>query len=325
LNAKVFQMGLIDWATRFKPFFSLYNLFQYNMLKNNIPLYKKWGIHKQYFSSISSKDFQHIQNQDTPWLDSGNSATLLPEHPIFKSLAPIHQSALLDWSKNGYAILPAFFSSNEVEFINNEIDNLLKNKKLKWKYKNKLMFSVNKSALLRSTANKKTLTDILSLLLGKKANLFQSINFYQGSQQAAHSDIVHMTTFPQGYLIACWIALEDVGSEQGPLFYYPESHKLPYFLNDAYAHGGNDFFIGKNAYKNYETALEKQILEKGLEKKTFIAQKGDVLIWHANLLHGGSPIANKNLTRKSMVMHYFAESVICYHEISQRPALIKNI
>ena len=52
------------------------------------------------------------------------------------------------------------------------------------------------------------------------------------------------------------------------------------------------------------------------------AKKGDVLVWHANLLHGGMPVVHPALTRKSMVAHYFAEGVICYHEISQRPAVM---
>jgi len=30
---------------------------------------------------------------------------------------------------------------------------------------------------------------------------------------------------------------------------------------------------------------------------------------------------NKELTRKSFVVHYFAENVIAYHEISERPAI----
>ncbi len=319
-------MGLIlDLATRFKPFFSLYNLFQYSKLKHNIPLFKKWKIRKSYFSSISSKDFSHITNPEIPWLDSQDSSIVLPTNSLFNSLSESFQKSLTNWSKDGYAILPEFFSQDEVEFINVEVDRLLKEKKIEWKYRNKLMFAINKSDKLRAIVNKPEIKDILSMLLGRETKLFQSINFYNGSQQAAHSDIVHMTTFPQGYLIAIWIALEDVEEEQGPLFYYPGSHRLPYFLNDDYAHGGNAFFIGENAYRNYEAALQKEIVARQLEKRIFKAKKGDLLIWHANLLHGGSPITNPKLTRKSMVLHYFAEGVICYHEISQRPALINSL
>jgi ectoine hydroxylase-related dioxygenase (phytanoyl-CoA dioxygenase family) len=40
------------------------------------------------------------------------------------------------------------------------------------------------------------------------------------------------------------------------------------------------------------------------ERKTFIASKGDVLIWHGMLIHGGDTIRNPCLTRKSYVCHY---------------------
>jgi hypothetical protein len=47
-----------------------------------------------------------------------------------------------------------------------------------------------------------------------------------------------------------------------------------------------------------------------------------MLIWHANLLHGGEPILNPTLTRKSMVIHYYAKDVVKYHEITERPAIL---
>ena len=50
--------------------------------------------------------------------------------------------------------------------------------------------------------------------------------------------------------------------------------------------------------------------------------KGDVLVWHHNLLHGGSAIEREGATRRSMVAHYFGEGALCYHEITERPALI---
>jgi hypothetical protein len=59
-----------------------------------------------------------------------------------------------------------------------------------------------------------------------------------------------------------------------------------------------------------------------LQKEYFYAKTGDLLLWHANLLHGGERIKEEGRTRKSMVAHYFAKDVLCYHEISQRPAML---
>ena len=177
---------------------------------------------------------------------------------------------------------------------------------------------------LRELANPPRLQKILNLLIGKKVNVFQSINFYKGSQQAAHSDTIHMTTFPLGFMIAVWIALEDTTFENGPLSYYPESHKLPYVLNNDIDNEGNAWLTGGKSYHIYEEVLAKKLTTTQLTKEVFLAKKGDVLIWHANLLHGGEPIINPEITRKSMVMHYFAEDVISYHEYTQRPALIRT-
>ena len=65
--------------------------------------------------------------------------------------------------------------------------------------------------------------------------------------------------------------------------------------------------------------IEDVIASNNLEVKYHLAKKGDLFLWHANLLHGGSKIHNKDLTRKSMVGHFIANDVVCYHENTQRP------
>ena len=47
-------------------------------------------------------------------------------------------------------------------------------------------------------------------------------------------------------------------------------------------------------------------------------KKGDVLLWHANLIHG-SEILNPKLTRRAPC--HFCKDVIRYHEITQRRQL----
>jgi hypothetical protein len=36
----------------------------------------------------------------------------------------------------------------------------------------------------------------------------------------------------------------------------------------------------------------------------FHPKQGDVLLWHADLVHGGSKREHRNLTRQSLVTHY---------------------
>lgn len=82
--------------------------------------------------------------------------------------------------------------------------------------------------------------------------------------------------------------------------------------------------LGAKDYTEYEAMIAAKVSELKLEKKVFFAKKGDLLIWHANLLHGGEPQLNPQKTRKSMVLHYFDTNCICYHEITQRPSLLES-
>jgi hypothetical protein len=312
--------SISEFVRSFKLTYTVSNILNYNKLKGNALLYKKYGLKKSVVSPISSKDFKQLPAQPLPWLDENSLKEIALENQTFQSFPKHIQESIIDWSEDGYAILPGYFAKQADE-VNRTIKEKLKSGDLKFRYGNKIMFAMNQSELIKKMGTDDLMTKILDFLLGKEVKLFQSINFIEGSKQRAHSDIVHMTTFPQGYLIAIWIALEDIKEEQGALFYYPGSHKLPYLLNDDFNHGSSYYRLGNNAYKVYEDKVEEEIKKNGLQKKVLEAKKGDVLIWHANLLHGGSAITKPGSTRKSMVFHYYAEGVICYHEITQRPAL----
>lgn len=305
---------------QFKPVHWLYNLFNYKSLRHNKAAYKKYNVHKPLIASISSKDFPDKESK--AWLDTGDSAVLASQKQNFAEFSPSIQQQLHNWSRDGYMILDRFLDDATVDAVNAEIDLLRQKGKLDFTYGNKLMFANKKSKLIKSVAEDPRLKKILSFILDKDIVAFQTINFIHGSQQRAHSDSIHMTTYPLGYLIAAWIALEDITAENGPLFYYPGSHKLPYLLNNDFNEGATFLTLGKKDYVDYEDVLEELVVRNNYPRKEFLAKKGDVLIWHANLVHGGAPILQKDSTRKSMVVHYYATDVIKYHEITERPSLI---
>lgn len=281
-----------------------------------------WGIKKKYYSSLSSKDFRDLPNRMSA--NSKTNSRDLPACKLFSSLSSSNKESLLSFEENGFVVISNYLSSRRVDEVNTEIKSLLANRKVHFGYGNKIMFAIRPSRVLRDIGNEKHLKEILSALLGGNAILFQSINFLTGSEQATHSDSIHMTTYPLGGLLGAWIALEDITEENGPLHYYPGSHKLPYYLNSDYNNEGNALLLGNKSYADYEKMISEKIEEQKLEKVKFLAKKGDLLIWHANLFHGGEPHLNKQMTRKSMVFHYFKEGAICYHEITQRPALIRK-
>ncbi|WP_294231007.1 phytanoyl-CoA dioxygenase family protein [uncultured Chryseobacterium sp.] len=296
----------------------VYNFFNKRKLKHNIPLYKKYGIRKSYFSSISSKDFAQLPSNERK-LDYQR----LKKTNFYKSLSAENQGSVERFDDQGYLILKNYLSSETADQINDEIDKLMAEGTIKFRYGGKLMFVIHHSEIIKNTGNNKDLLEFLSILMDGQAKLFQSINFINGSQQKTHSDSIHMTTYPLGGLLGVWIALEDIDENNGALHYIPESHKLPYFLNSDYDNEGDVLKIGKKSYKAYEEFLEEKVKELGLKKEIFRARKGDLLIWHANILHGGEPHPDKLRTRKSLVYHYFDENSICYHEVTQRPALFE--
>jgi hypothetical protein len=158
----------------------------------------------------------------------------------------------------------------------------------------------------------------VELLVGKEMVPFQTLVFPKGREQLAHSDSIHMTTYPLGYMCASWIAFEDIHPDAGPLFYYPGSHRLPYVFSKDIGLTPQEFRARRYAAveEKYEPFIQRMISASRIERKTFIARKGDVLVWHANLVHGGSPRTDVRPSRRSMACHYFAHGAYCFHDLS---------
>ncbi len=298
------------------------NVLNARKLQHNAELYKKHGLKKSIFESISSHDFKE-QVGEIPWLDRPDALQRLKKHPEFQDFDADTQAQLIQWLDNGFLILKGFYNKEDVRKINGEVDRLLAEQKTDFNYTGrKIMDAYRISPLINDYFRNPRMIKLLNFIMGQTIHPFQTINFIEGTEQKAHSDFIHMTSEPKGYLIASWTALEDTNEGNGPLFYYPGSHKLPYILSNDFESGNSRWKLGYNSYKRYEDRIADFIEEHQLKKEYFFAESGDVLLWHANLLHGGSPIMQKGSTRKSMVSHYFCEGIICYHEISQRPAML---
>lgn len=312
-------MSIADILKRYKPVHWIYNVLHPRGLSHNREAYKTYQVNKPIFQSISSRDFPDKTSK--AWLDLGDSSSLLTDQDLITFPADV-QEGLRHWSANGYLIWKHLLTEQRVESVNNEVDMIVASGKVSFTHDNKLSFLNKRSSIINELCNDPRIISLLSLILGKDVVPFQTLNFIKGSGQKAHSDSIHMTTYPLGYLIAVWIALEDIQENSGPLFYYPGSHKLPYLLNDDFGNISNAWMLGRKNYTDYEDVIGELIIKKQLQPQVFLSKKGDMLVWHANLLHGGAPINNPLLTRKSMVIHYYAKDVIKYHEITERPSLM---
>lgn len=306
---------------RLKPAYHLFNWSKRDVLERHRALYAEHGLRKSIYAPISSADFKHLP-QTRPWSDDTED---ISGKPGFAELPIKIQEALkATWVNGGYAVLKNYFSRDFIDQTNAEIDRLLRDKVIDYNYSGrKIMFAYRHGELMNKIASDQGIVAAFQFLMGKEMVPFQSINFEKSSEQRSHSDAIHMTTYPLGYLAAAWVALEDIGVNQGPLKYYPGSHKLPYVLNADFNHGGSKYLLGEDAYLEYENHIEKLIADNDLKPEVLHPEKGDVFLWHGNLIHGAQKMIQPELTRKSMVVHYLSPEVICYHEITQRPALIE--
>lgn len=146
---------------------------------------------------------------------------------------------------------------------------------------------------------------LLSRLYGKQAFPFQTLNFAVGTQQGAHSDHIHFSSLPEKFMCGVWIAFENVDDENGPLFYYPGSHKWPSYANEHIGISGFKIGNGYGHYGKYVELWEALAHAQGVKRKYFHTKAGEALIWCSNLVHGGSTVRDRNRTRWSQVTHYF--------------------
>jgi Phytanoyl-CoA dioxygenase (PhyH) len=171
---------------------------------------------------------------------------------------------------------------------------------------------------VRRIAANPVIIDVLSKLWGARAWPFQTLNFPVGTQQSVHSDAVHFNSVPERFMCGVWLALEDVTPDNGPLFYYPGSHRWPIYTNE---HIGRclSTLPQQASQVPFEPLWQALIEAHGATRYPFLAKKGQALIWAANLLHGGSLHVNRHATRWSQVTHYFFEGCTWYTPLFSDP------
>ena len=233
------------------------------------------------------------------------------------------------WEEDGFLILRDFYSKKTIDDINALVESLWENRKslgaqyvidvfLDSEQQQRLYLSdaptsardkpykLNdlflSEAQIRELVVGEKLAPILKELLQGFPMVCNTLNFEFGSEQDFHFDTFYMPSPTPNKMVASWIALEQATPENGPLNYYPGSHKIPPYLFS----NGSTIAIDKEmpAFHDY---IYAELDKRNLKPQTLLADKGDLLIWHSQLFHGGSAILDKSQTRKSLVTHYFTK------------------
>jgi hypothetical protein len=134
----------------------------------------------------------------------------------------------------------------------------------------------------------------------------QSLTFYKGSQQPIHIDYPYVRCQSRlAHLAASWTPLEDIHPDSGPLAYYPGSHRVD--VSEFFDWGSGSVVLEPDSERtpvDLSQHLNDRVRLKGIAPRIYCPRKGDVLVWHGNLSHEGTRIADERLTRKSYVTHY---------------------
>lgn len=150
-----------------------------------------------------------------------------------------------------------------------------------------------------------SILDVLRELYGQEPFPFQTLNFNESPSIGLHADTIHFNTDPPGWMCGVWIALEDATMDNGPLQYFPESHKRSIVtfekLGLTPVKQREKFHQNLGVYSGWLAERNRRL---GLEPETLICKRGTVLVWHANLMHK-SIKAKPGTTRASQVTHYY--------------------
>ena len=149
---------------------------------------------------------------------------------------------------------------------------------------------------------------VCDFMFGAETVVYTSLYYESGSQQDIHRDTPYFWTEPGWRYLGVWAALEDADETNGPLNVVRGGHLLPEPDRRAvrrrfFPDGAVFDPLSMDTWLAYQGEVQAACKRAGLRQETVPVRKGDVIIWHPSLPHGGAPITDPARTRHSMVMH----------------------
>lgn len=251
------------------------------------------------------------------WIDQDDALEKVEQKLQAGSITAVEARLLRDFIENGFVVLDEKLPEHMVVEANRAIDDAISSSYQGYEFgsSQRLELMHLKYPAIHSIWTHAPIHRFLSLVFGAESQPCQSLVYVFGSQQDAHQDTVHLTPFPAGMMCGVWIALEDVKEGAGELAVFPRSHRLPrVYMGDVGASKvrGDWTEFGEKVVGRWQSMLE----ESGLQAQKYLAKKGDILVWHENLMHAGRPRVDMSVSRRSIVTHNFAKGAIVYYDSS---------
>jgi phytanoyl-CoA hydroxylase len=226
-----------------------------------------------------------------PWTDRDDFPAALERRREAGTVSGDEATLLEQWSRDGYVRFPGLIEDNE-------IDRLVDDAERAWTERPRIDINVSDLGILELPAAPSReeighhhfrlldlqdtyetprrillgprLIRFLSLIFDDTPVAMQSLYFEYPSEQETHQDFPFVQSQILSHLVGCWIACEDVGKSNGPLVYYPGSHRLP-----KYDWGGGSLKLegpDDGRVQVFSEHLERACAAAGFEARTLPAR-----------------------------------------------------
>ncbi|MEH2253940.1 phytanoyl-CoA dioxygenase family protein [Nostoc sp.] len=179
----------------------------------------------------------------------------------------------------------------------------------------------------KSLRNDPTLRQYLNALFQEEAVLkYGSTSLWERGREP-HSDTVMLFRDPPEKVCRTWCALEDIDPDWGMFYVIPGTHnnerlciydevlgsnpEIFDLLRSPSLNDSESAFLENRAI--WKVVCKKTIsLTQGLPRVPFSINKGDVVLFDPNVIHGTMPAPNPSLTRKAIITEWHTHSVRSY-------------
>lgn len=149
--------------------------------------------------------------------------------------------------------------------------------------------------------------EYVNFMFRSKPALYTSLYYQRGSAQEIHRDTPYFTTSPMHYYVGFSISLEESNSDNGCLEVMKGGHlidelDLKSILKSLDKDVNNLQATDDETWITYQSLMKQNCLDNKLTVTPAYTNKGDTLIWHPQLPHGGSIIKTAN-SRNSLINH----------------------
>jgi len=255
------------------------------------------------------------------WPDLSNAEELIDGKQALGSLSASDAELFRRWVRDGYVVLERAVAPELVDRFRNEVDAAWEKGDPRVRVEigeggrhvyprmapshrdqpHKVLDFHSVSAAAREVQFAPAILRFLGQLFERPPLAFQSLLFCWGSEQDMHQDAAYVVLRSPMELVGCWVALEDIQPGSGELQYYAGSHRIPEYLWFGRARSRPPEFEGLGEFLRHVRVESERL---GCKLERFHPRKGDALVWHADLVHGGAKRVRTEVTRKSFVTHY---------------------